>query len=830
MALPRSLTQQRRELTKFWLQWRWWALSALGAVILLLGVNKASQWYADHSAEEETQSIQRGARRVTREIWKGLTAEVESFESSIDFETLAELVKSNDAKAIQRQADALTLIDEGVLRARLVKPELDEPDYDNMPPLTFASLEMMQRATQEEVGPEVHLFGAEGQHIAWLRKLETADQELTGYLFWALDVSLLNKALAETKPRRAYIELVQRNSKKKRLILGSSGQARLRAGLPVATNDVGNGTSWEVSYWSQLAKKQASEEPRGLSGMTIAAIVGLIALVGAIVVTVKNRRTDERAKEEQKRSTSRRTSLNEGTVAASVEPEPEPANPELESPPRPENGIEVVEHDEMPSDDELTPPPFPPSAPPSNNDDSHPSVPASIFREYDIRGVVGESLTEDYVRLIGKALGSEAYERGQQTLVVACDGRHSGPDLLAALVEGLRSTGRDVIDIGRLPTPLLYFATHYLNTGSGVMVTGSHNPPEYNGLKIMLGGDTLHGDDIAGLRERIESGNFVDGNGSMQSMEVLDEYIRRVTEEIPVALGNAFRVVVDCGNGIAGLVAPKLIRALGHDVIELYCDVDGDFPNHHPDPSEPENLKDLITAVKEHEADMGFAFDGDGDRLGIVDPQGNIIWPDRQMMLFAVDVLRRHPGAEIVFDVKCSSRLGKVIKAKGGKPVMYKTGHSLMKAKLRETGAPLAGEMSGHIFFNDHWYGFDDGAYAAARMLELMMNIKQSPGTVFSKLPTGVNTPELRLNLEEGRHHELMAKLVSSDAFADGTISTVDGVRVDYSDSWGLVRASNTTPSLVLRFEGDDQVALERIQAEFRTVLLSLDETLELPF
>lgn len=457
-------------------------------------------------------------------------------------------------------------------------------------------------------------------------------------------------------------------------------------------------------------------------------------------------------------------------------------------------------------------------------------APAAIFRAYDIRGIVGKTLTPEIVREIGRAIGTEANERAQQTIVVGRDGRTSGPAIQEALVEGLRAAGRDVIDVGAVPTPVLYFATQHLNTGSGVMVTGSHNPPEYNGLKIMLAGDTLFGEEIRHLRERIVSGELARGDGRLQSMEVVDEYVRRVCEDIPVALGNSFRVVVDCGNGIAGDVAPKLLRALGHDVVELYCEVDGSFPNHHPDPSDPKNLADLVSKVKEEGAEIGFAFDGDGDRLGVVDPKGNIVWADRQMMLFARDVLSRNPGAEIIFDVKCSNRLAKVIQQLGGKPVMWRTGHSFIKSKLKETGAPLAGEMSGHIFFNDRWYGFDDAIYAAARMLEILMGLKRAPVQVFSKLPAGVSTPELRVDVEEGEQAKLVAKLVEAEGFSRGKRSTIDGLRVDYADGWGLVRASNTTPSLVMRFEADDDAALARIEGEFRDALQKVKPGIELPF
>ena len=463
-------------------------------------------------------------------------------------------------------------------------------------------------------------------------------------------------------------------------------------------------------------------------------------------------------------------------------------------------------------------------------------LPAEIFRAYDIRGVVGDTLTPEIVRWIGAAIGAEAHHRGVRTLVVGRDGRHSSPAMFAALVEGLRKSGRDVVDVGRVPTPVLYFAAEHLRTGSGVMVTGSHNPPDYNGLKIVLAGETLHGDAIRDLRRRIEendldSGQDARGPGNLRSREVVRDYIRRICEEIPAALAReARKVVVDCGNGVAGEVAPALFRALGHDVTELHCDVDGDFPNHHPDPSVPANLQDLIASVRENEADLGLAFDGDGDRLGVVDAAGTIIWPDRQMMLFAGDVLSSRPGAEIVFDVKCSGLLAEHIAKLGGRPVMWKTGHSLIKTRLKQTGAPLAGEMSGHIFFADRWYGFDDALYAAARLVRILVGLGEPSSRVFAWLPIAKSTPELRVRVGEGGQVRLVDALLAGDYFPGAKKTTIDGLRIDYPDGWGLARASNTEPCLVVRFEGADDAALERITAEFRQVLLSIDASLELPF
>ena len=458
-------------------------------------------------------------------------------------------------------------------------------------------------------------------------------------------------------------------------------------------------------------------------------------------------------------------------------------------------------------------------------------LPAHIFRTYDIRGIVGHTLTPGIVRRIGPAIGTEAHARGAQTLVVGRDGRHSSPELQAALVTGLRESGRDVVDVGLVPTPLLYFAAAHLETGSGVMVTGSHNPPDYNGLKIMVAGETLHSDAIQALRRRIEGNDLVSGRGGLQRADVAGDYIRRIREEIPAATARDARtIVVDCGNGVAGSIAPRLFRELGHEVVELYCDVDGDFPNHHPDPSVPGNLRDLIASVRERGADLGIAFDGDGDRLGVVDGAGTIIWPDRQMMLFARDVLSRHPGAEIIFDVKCSGLLADRIAKLGGKPVMWKTGHSLIKTRLRESGAPLAGEMSGHIFFADGWYGFDDALYAAARLVRILVDLGKPSSVVFGELPAARSTPELRVRVSEGGQAKLVDALLAGGFFAGARKTTIDGLRVDYPDGWGLARASNTEPALVLRFEGVDDDALERIRGEFRRVLHSIDPSLELAF
>jgi len=458
------------------------------------------------------------------------------------------------------------------------------------------------------------------------------------------------------------------------------------------------------------------------------------------------------------------------------------------------------------------------------------SIDPSIFKAYDVRGVVNRSLTAEAVRAIGAALGSIAAERGVERLSVGRDGRLSGPMLRDALVDGIRSTGTGVLDIGMVPTPVLYFSTVQLGTGSGVEITGSHNPPDYNGLKIMMAGETLHGDGIQALRHRIEQGEQrrAASPGELKQVEVVDDYLTRIVGD--VKLVRPMKIAVDCGNGVAGAVAPRLFRSLGCDVIELFCDVDGTFPNHHPDPAHPENLQDLIRCLAETDAELGLAFDGDGDRLGVVTKDGQIIYPDRQIMLFAKDILENRKGGEIIFDVKCTRQLAPWIRQHGGTPTMWRTGHSLIKAKLKETRAPFAGEMSGHLFFNDRWPGFDDGLYAGARLLEILSR-EQNASAALNALPTAVNTPELQLKTAEGENFTLVERLKSEGRF-DGAIEviTIDGVRVEYKDGFGLARPSNTTPIIVMRFEGDDEAALKRIQNVFSGEIRRIKPDAQLPF
>lgn len=825
MQLQRTagVASQRRELNRIWSRWGLPLIVLLVLIALSVAANYGYKLYRDWTLQQQLQSTKEAGQAYAGNLSGAIIRAWPDVDGLLRERELAALVSRGDPAAIRGAEREIAAANPAILRAWLLRPGAGEVDYSTHPPLSYASLDLLSRSarSEEPILPEIHLYGGKDEHIADVRRLEDGNGRLVGQVLLALDTSLLQQAMNAVPLTADYVELRQFVPQGQSLPIARRGDDGLRSLPPDFLGNVVPGTQWQLAFWVR-AREPALAPTRG---MMIGAGAGA-ALLLALSVWISNRRQPAasvqrapppaRAKPKAKRETAEDDDLENTPVAPAWSDEATA-------------GI-VVEEVENPQETRSGAPGEREPVPERSRPADPTSVPASIFRAYDIRGVVGETLGSEVARALGCAIGSEAHDRGQQTIVVGRDGRRSSPELAEACIEGLRAAGRDVIDIGCVPTPVLYFATHYLNTGSGVMVTGSHNPPDYNGFKIMLAEETLFGDDIAALRSRLESGNLVDGRGSLQAMDVAPEYVRMVSEDVPVALGNAYKVVVDCGNGAAGELAPKLLRALGHDVVPLYCEIDGRFPNHHPDPSQPENLRDLIAAVREHEADVGFAFDGDGDRLGVVDGDGQIIWPDRQMMLFARDVLSRNPGAKVVYDVKCTNLLAKVIEKLGGEPVMGRTGHSFIKSKMRETGALLAGEMSGHIFFKDRWYGFDDALYAAARMLEILLAVNKPPTEIFARLPRNVGTPELRVDMREGAHLKLMQRLTEAKPFAEGQVTTIDGLRVDYPDRWGLVRASNTTPSLVLRFEATDEKGLQRIQEEFRRVLLKHQPNLALPF
>ena len=449
---------------------------------------------------------------------------------------------------------------------------------------------------------------------------------------------------------------------------------------------------------------------------------------------------------------------------------------------------------------------------------------SSIFRAYDIRGIVGTTLTNDIVTRIGLSIGTQAKALGEQTIVVAGDGRLSSPDFVEAMIQGLTESGCDVLNIGLVPTPLLYYATHNSHARSGVMITGSHNPSNYNGIKVVLAGKALVDDEIQGLYQKYLSKEFSSGEGSEILLDITEEYIDRITDDVLVA--QPLKIVIDCGNGIAGLIAPDLFTSLGCEVIPLFCDIDGNFPNHHPDPIIPENLESLTAAVLANQADLGIAFDGDGDRLVAVTAAGDVVWPDKLMMLFAKDIVSRNPGADVVYDIKCSAHLNTVISEFGGRPIICRSGHSFIKAKMIATNAILGGEMSGHLCFKERWFGFDDGLYAAARLLEIIGSQSEGLAALIADFPLSIVTPEIQIPVTETNKFEIIQQISNPDDFDGATITTIDGFRVDYDDRWGLVRASNTSPNLTLRFEANDEAGLEKIQTQFRQKLTAINKNL----
>ncbi len=853
---------------------------------LIIGGNVAVLLLLMFAGEFTVQNVSAEAEQKTQaadKIAVPIAATKKQLEALAQDEAIVKLFAEADSVVLESEGEEKRSLFESALKLRLLLPGKYETDREAMPPMSFASVDLLRRAEKSatSVDAEVHGVGGDGVHIALVNRVTDVDDNLIGLLHLSMPLSLIESITSTFDVAGTYIE-IQQGKGAKAFTLAMTGDAKLRIGKPIVVGI--KGTKWNVVSWSKSRSSVASvaEAVESVGGDSSIALIVLVLLVlaagaagfvfyrrkqsGTKTDTGKAKSEDTEPKEEE----AEKGVVYQGAVKAIMEG----GHPGLAKliPGLPQSGEETVpgaisegligddvtyiatpsdisqensgqkgggngegagsEAAEQKSADRESPETTLAETADSPDVEVPEQVEISpdIFRAYDIRGVVGETLSATIVREIGRAIGSEANERGQQGIVVARDGRTSSPELGDALIEGLRASGRDVTDIGVVPTPVLYFATHHLETNSGVMLTGSHNGPEYNGLKIVLDGETLSGEAITAIRNRITNKEISEGQGSLQAADISADYLRRITDDIPVALGGAFRIIVDCGNGVAGQLAPQLYRALGHDVVELYCDIDGKFPNHHPDPSQPENLQSLIEIVKEEGADLGFAFDGDGDRLGIVDGQGKIIWPDRQMMLFARDVLSRNQGASIIFDVKCSRHLKAVIEESGGKPLMWKTGHSLIKSKMKEIDAPLAGEFSGHIFFKERWYGFDDALYAGARVLEILTKSKSSPTETFAELPDDISTPELRIPLAEKHHAKVMEIMKKKMAFEDAEVTDIDGLRVDFSDGWGLVRPSNTSPFLVARFEAESDEAMERIQKGFRDLLHSVSADLKLPF
>lgn len=713
---------------------------------------------------------------------------------------------------------------------RLLPVGWNEQETGVGPKLSFASLSMLRDA--EDTGrvtlAEVHQFKTKDQHVAMAAPvIKSGDsRRVVGLIHLSLSMDVLKKAVSAISTDAGDI-YVQQLVGGKSLVLVANGGSRNSADTGIDTISVPN-SIWSVAYEADVLAVGWSE------GLLLFAVLGAGLAAVVLATMFLARRLNLALADDQKQILRAVKQLLTGKTVTSAQakvPELQETLDQLvrirqeyneKVKPKVSKKQQIDKATGLPRmavKDEVV------AAPAPETNDALPSV---ILRNYDIRGVVGKDLTSDVVYKLGRAIGSMAYDKGEQTVIVARDGRKSGSELSSALCRGLMDSGRDVIDIGMVPTPLLYFATNFLGSHSGVMLTGSHNPPDYNGLKIVIAGEAISGEMIQELGRRVASGDLLQGDGSRTEQDLVGDYLNRVVEDVHIA--RPLKVVLDCGNGVGSVVAPVLLEQLGCKVAELFCEVNGDFPNHHPDPSKPENLTALIDGVKASNADIGIALDGDADRIGVVDSEGNIIWPDRLLMLLAIDLLARQPGADVIYDVKCSRHLAGQILTHGGRPLMWKSGHSVIKAKMRETGALLAGEMSGHLFFKERWYGFDDAIYACARLLEILSNDPRSSAEVFAELPDSMSTPELSMSLPEGKSIELVEKLIANGDMLGAKIIKIDGIRAEFEHGWGLMRASNTMPAVTFRFEADDINGLKYVQDLFKQELLKIDPELKLPF
>jgi len=788
---------------------------AVGSLLGLLA-GGGLLWHAEQRAASENrrQLVDAWASGQLAALQQGLQHLARDTQSAARHPELLAALAGDAASRAQAAAHLLRQ------RRELVDVQLNvrggaQLDEARAAPLNFAALDLLRRAEQGPPPPvEAYRIGSR-----WLLysaiAIPAADGGVQGTLLLVGDLRTLLDDLPPLPPEAGEWQLFQQFS-------DSPAQVLLQLG-----SGDGPQQHWPSAHphWHLGLRPGTAVQP-ARPALWQGLLAGLLVLGGGLGgVALQRRQQRQRREDEHERAGSEQ---RERSDLPARPPAGEPPAAAAVSTPAATHSEPLMAEvfDLLDNDLNLSSPSMELSTP--MNSINAPRLPAGIFRAYDIRGVVGDSLTADTAYWIGRAIGSESLACGESGVVVGRDGRLSGPELADALIRGLQDCGCNVTDVGMLPTPVLYFATHVLGARSGVMVTGSHNPPDYNGFKIVIAGDTLANERIQALYQRLENNDLASGNGSLTQVEVLEQYHQRIVND--VVLARPLKVVVDCGNGVAGVNAPQLIDALGCEVIPLYCEVDGTFPNHHPDPGKPENLKDLISAVAATGADLGLAFDGDGDRVGVVTNAGEVIYPDRLLMLFARDVLGRNPGADVIFDVKCTRGLAGLISGYGGRPLMWKTGHSLIKAKMKETGALLAGEMSGHIFFKERWYGFDDGIYSAARLLEILSLETRSAAEVFADFPVALSTPEINITVGDERKFALIEALQHDAQWGTANIFTLDGVRVDYPNGWGLVRASNTTPVLVLRFEADTADELSRIQQVFHAQLKAVAPDLELPF
>ena len=816
------------------------AAPAIAIVLLFLSVGAGAvlmQILALAPATENHQraQVENGATMLARQLESRIRMMQQVAEDLAAAPAVVSVLGDDLPLARASLEDQLSTVLPYLLRLRILPAGSAQVALDEDPPLSFAGVEMIRRA-EEGASPLPEALRLEGQAVAMVNVARrVVDQEdvdpdrVLGTVLLTFDTTVISEILRRMDLDRSGVTLDQ--------AVGGQRLAFLDLGI---AEDVGIATRLDLAHsgW-QLRYRSLEAGPLPLSWLDLAPGLALILIGTLLGILLGYRRLAATLRNDLTALVDTASEMLENSDAV-------PANRIVLEP--------VVDADaalriavagtlrkarsaarpsEVPSSPAPAPAPAPAAAASAATEDfleirdepdasEEPSE--EIFRAYDIRGIVGDTLNEAIAFQIGRAIGSEAADAGETQVVVGADGRHSSPALKDRLSDGIMASGVDVLDIGAVPTPILYYATHVTGSTSGVMITGSHNPPEYNGFKVVIAGETLAGDRITALRERIVAGNLREGSGLLEERDLIPQYIERIASD--VTLAQPLKVVADCGNGIAGRVVPSLLEALGCEVLPLYCDVDGDFPNHHPDPADPDNLTDLITVVKAEGADIGLAFDGDGDRLGVVTERGEIIWPDRLLMLFCRDIVGRNPGADVIFDVKCSRHLNALIAEYGGRPIMWRTGHSHIKAKMKETQALIGGEFSGHICFGERWYGFDDGLYSAARLLEILAAEGASAGEVFDEFPNPPSTPEMKIKTTEEAKFRIIEALARGTGFEGGDLTTIDGVRVDYPEGWGLIRASNTSPTLTLRFEADDAAALTEIQQRFEQALQQVDPEL----
>lgn len=812
----------------------YWLMAVFGLLLLTLLALSAIYYLSQISYHERSE---RQTRAAAQAIAGSVEAVIQQREKLIEGLTrqpeVIGLFADGDAAALRAEQDRLTRLVPDAEQIRLLPVGITEPDTELKPNMGYASLLMVRQAERQDgvLPAEVHQFGTADQHIAIAAGIRPAPgEQAEGVIHAAFSTAGLQRLLQSVDDYAGRVELQQIIPDKAPFTIASKGP-EVSNGTPPDRVLTIHGTIWQLAYWGGVGAGLSIKDMLTLMGPEL-----LVFILACVMLFLLSQRMVKALKKDQHTILNMFDAFTTGRplktqLAALGDLQPtldvlehqikefrlskaerargRPVTGEIAG------GITVEDESEAISQPVI-----------SLNESVE--ISPTIFRAYDIRGVIGETLNEDVVALLGQGIGSEIFEKGFQSVLVARDARNSSDSLQSALIQGLKASGRDVIDIGLVPTPLLNYAVHDHNIECGVIVTGSHNPPQYNGLKLVIGGESPSNQGIQDLRRRIDARQLLQGDGSFDSLDVVADYIERVVSDI--RLGQPLKVVVDCGNGAASVVAPELYRQLGCEVIELYCTVDGSFPNHHPDPGDPRNMQALQKAVLEHQAALGLAFDGDGDRLGVVDSSGKIIWPDRLLMYLAIDVLTREPGGDIIYDVKCSRHLANIILSNGGRPLMWKSGHSNLKNKMKETHALLAGEFSGHIMFSERWYGFDDGLYTGARLLEILSLDYRTSAEVFAELPEGLATPEYSLPLEEGRSQELMKVVDQLKDLPDARLVKIDGLRAEFEQGWGLMRASNTTPALLFRFEADDEAGLQQVQSIFRDLLAKVAPDLTPPF